>query len=845
MINLVRAVAIRATDANDDPVSSAGLHVFLAGTTTAATTYADEDGVTANAHPLVGNADGSFGPAYVAAGEYKIDLRTSAGTSLPGYPVDDVQIGDVVSPEGFATKAAVEAAAIPAAVASLRTKGYTTEGDSGGALYKRVASEPTHAGKITSGDGAFWEIVPELGAVTSKQFGEVGDGVADDTSAIQEMIDFIYYPQGSTAIASTVEGVIVGPNCKTTDTIHAGYGTDFRGGITIRGMGAKRRGEAQNVGTTIEPTFTDRPVFNFQGARRAVLKDIYIDGALDYSSIGTTGAGPTQEATWTAIGGTKRYAPYAAITVDAYSGTEPSGGAGTDTEPYPDVTYPSFLGGVSQYSKGSSSQVLIENVGARNFNTMIAVQPSDISANGDFTQVVRCFVENCVYGVSVGTSQSRNLEVDGLEGLNIYAGIVTNKHGQQIGQLGGPVRNTSFGGFVGRIFELASLSAANSPHFTNCFAEGLHQIGEIVGAGSTDTNLTFDSCNFNFRHSDTNGHPAQVLIGSTRGEITFNGGKVIGFDSVAVFQPLRVTFNNTSVQPDNARAKTYEQIAHNTLSGGVLTETQTPLPQQLQFKPFDVNAGTSVASTPVATDDMYDFTDRQHAGWPLACRIAHRRGKIDNGIGQVERPYLFKSIAKSAFDSVTLGAGTSGRVLTLVDSTFGEVKILDSIANSCIIRDINTDTVWFIRSFDTGTGTIIAEQQNNYISDGASGFDRIEAVSDTSGSLEFIQSLLFTPDTPLKGDTSTSSADLTNLETMAPGGQTTGGASANNELVAGDWFYASINSFTPITSSTNAKIASITSGSNLITMGGNSRDTKTDIVFDYWLRQAPSNEASR
>lgn len=58
----------------------------------------------------------------------------------------------------YNSKAGVEAATVDAAVQSIQLTGYYAAGDGGGALYKRVETEPAHAGKIQSADGAWWEI---------------------------------------------------------------------------------------------------------------------------------------------------------------------------------------------------------------------------------------------------------------------------------------------------------------------------------------------------------------------------------------------------------------------------------------------------------------------------------------------------------------------------------------------------------------------------------------------------------------------------------------------------------------------------------------------------------------
>lgn len=82
----------------------------------------------------------------------------------------------------FDTVSSVQSANIPTPVNYLRTAGYYSAGDGGGALYKRVVSEPTHAGKIQSADGSWWELSTEY--VTPNMFGAKCDGVNDDVPAI-------------------------------------------------------------------------------------------------------------------------------------------------------------------------------------------------------------------------------------------------------------------------------------------------------------------------------------------------------------------------------------------------------------------------------------------------------------------------------------------------------------------------------------------------------------------------------------------------------------------------------------------------------------------------------------
>lgn len=59
----------------------------------------------------------------------------------------------------YDTVAIAAAATIPANIHAIIISGYYAYGDFGEAMYRRVTTEPTHAGKLQSADGAWWEIV--------------------------------------------------------------------------------------------------------------------------------------------------------------------------------------------------------------------------------------------------------------------------------------------------------------------------------------------------------------------------------------------------------------------------------------------------------------------------------------------------------------------------------------------------------------------------------------------------------------------------------------------------------------------------------------------------------------
>jgi hypothetical protein len=89
----------------------------------------------------------------------------------------------------FETRAEVEASStIPGGDDAIQVLGYVAAGDGGGALYRRAASEPPHAGKIEDANSDWWELA-EL-VVNPLMFGCDPTGTADSSAA---MNDFFLY----------------------------------------------------------------------------------------------------------------------------------------------------------------------------------------------------------------------------------------------------------------------------------------------------------------------------------------------------------------------------------------------------------------------------------------------------------------------------------------------------------------------------------------------------------------------------------------------------------------------------------------------------------------------------
>lgn len=80
------------------------------------------------------------------------------------------------------TREMITATNISADMKYIRTAGFSTIGDMGGALYSRAISEPEHPGKVQSADGAWWELTSAF--VMPEMFGAKCNGVSDDVPAI-------------------------------------------------------------------------------------------------------------------------------------------------------------------------------------------------------------------------------------------------------------------------------------------------------------------------------------------------------------------------------------------------------------------------------------------------------------------------------------------------------------------------------------------------------------------------------------------------------------------------------------------------------------------------------------
>jgi len=663
--------------------------------------------------------------ASAAAAAASADAAATSAAAAALSEIASASYALEVANANFSSVTDAAAATIPVTQISLRVAGYAAPGDQGHGLYVSVASQPAHDLWFQSAvDSRFWEFVPTNGRVSEKHAGGVGDGVADDTAAAQSAINYVMYKDGTETGATTYTVDLVGPVLRITDPLHITYATSLHG-LTVRGRGAKHRGESVNAGTAIVADFgvdLTRPMIAISGARMTTLTDIWLDGGLDYSVIDEAAPEWTDEASWDAVGGNDRFAPFAAIAIDGYSAASPG---------YNAVTYPAIFAGEPQGNREESSGVVLERLGIANVNTALVVNPSGTTGSGDFIYCRHLQVENVMYGFSSGQSQTRNFGIEDCFGVRAYCWITNSTHGAQQGRFGGSIDNNSFSSCV-KLFEFNGTAFLGTTQFTNLYAEGLYRIGDWTANSSDEISLAFNSCQFVFEHTEARGIPSNVLGGVNDTTVVFRECAFNMFPSVISFIPKDMRFSNCTVIAEDRKSGTValtEAHFHMALAGGLGLNTVVPREQSIRFKPINVDTGAVGSIAQFEPGGVLTFTGRSY---PMSVyhQTFTRSGEQYLPAQFANRNYRDRN--QSSFSSVT----RNGREITAVWTALDDQTAMRfGHEPGDVVRDNDTGTYMRIKS-RVGT-TMVMMLETNYVSDGAGGFDLKDPMSLTSFSWQF------------------------------------------------------------------------------------------------------------
>ena len=251
----VGGVAGQFFDNNGNPLSGGKIFTYAAGTTTNQVTYTSAAGVTAHSNPIILDSGGRVpsGEIWLTDGlQYKFVIKTSTDQAIGTF---DNIVGINSNFVNFTTSDEVQIATAGQTVFTLTTMSYQpgtnnlvvyvdgvnqveggsysyvetdstivtfTAGLHLGAVVKFVSAEALSTNVATAADTIY--VPAGTGAVTTtvqtklretvsvQDFGAVGDGVADDTAAIQAAVNSgaseIHFPSGTYLMGLTDQIVI-------------------------------------------------------------------------------------------------------------------------------------------------------------------------------------------------------------------------------------------------------------------------------------------------------------------------------------------------------------------------------------------------------------------------------------------------------------------------------------------------------------------------------------------------------------------------------------------------------------------------------------------------------------
>ena len=178
------------TDGN--PLVGGKLYTYAAGTTTPLTTYFDSTGTAANTNPIILDTRGEAN-VWLDSSAYKFVLKTANETLI--WTVDYI-----TSAEALKTYVTAQIAALSADLAN------TSDVAKGDALIGFRQSNATGA-LINAVGRTVHQKFQET--ISVKDFGATGDGVTDDTAAIQSAVTAaggkaLYFPGGTYIVSSVI-----------------------------------------------------------------------------------------------------------------------------------------------------------------------------------------------------------------------------------------------------------------------------------------------------------------------------------------------------------------------------------------------------------------------------------------------------------------------------------------------------------------------------------------------------------------------------------------------------------------------------------------------------------------
>lgn len=318
-----------------------------------------------------------------------------------------------------------------------------------------------------------------------------------------------------------------------SDTLNMGWGDSF---YEVHLIGVNRAAFAGSLpGPSLYFTKVDRPAISVQGARSSSIQGIALIGrnrvfaqyaqwfSNNLSSDALDWLDPRFIPNGNNPGGLQTHSPYAGITQDAYSGTQP-------IDHYPDKSFPTWTGLSTQYNKVLSSDVLIQDCDIEGFAVQIT---SGLNTNnqGDFLKMYRLILSAGAYGVSINNTQSRNVEFRNASYSAFHTLFSGTNLGLGTGEIVGPIDNISGGGSY-QFFDFSNMGFSGPLLINNLYCENQIRIGNFVGNSAFSCNVILRGGNINLGNTQSLIPDSYITSGSfgyiILENVDINGGLRIG-----------------------------------------------------------------------------------------------------------------------------------------------------------------------------------------------------------------------------------------------------------------------------------------------------------------------------
>jgi hypothetical protein len=359
--------------------------------------------------------------------------------------------------------------------------------------------------------------------VNVKDWGATGDGVTDDTLALNTAFIYasnngesVYIPAGNYIITDTLEAT---PHGSTFQTCH------------IEGAGQGNELTEPNGITVINATaLTDRPAINIFRARFAYIGHMLVLGGGKNIEVDMDYWDYRYDSAWVNAGDRdSKNSPLCGVCVDAGVGATP-----------PDGGYPSMV-----YSGGGGTLGFhLDHISVRRFVVGIMHNPGN-AAQGDTWLITHPNITSTKVAIAAGQSQSRAGTVIG--GLLWYCR--TCYSGTEYGRDGGAAPQFLSTQFVVSFEMFSNAGGVSNINLSGCRAEEVHRIGSNTGGDAVGHPATFTNVDVHLLDPTLNPQTRPpIVFNGVNNSLHWTGGYLGAGDYTGIGESFSIIANNAILE---------------------------------------------------------------------------------------------------------------------------------------------------------------------------------------------------------------------------------------------------------------------------------------------------------